>query len=413
MATVRDWREEDDDQAGTAPVAMGGTAPVVSSGGTPAQGVAQSPAFTKSNFVSGKTLLQKNQGAASPNVTGDLAAKSTQNLQDINKGLTDYRQKYGDLAGQFSVNDKIQNKYIQKGDAESAGNLRKLYDYDTAAVGQKAADDRAAIAGNRINIQDINALNTGAGVQSALNQQQQQRGNYGYTQGQAALDSVLFGRSGAAKQQVGDLLNQRSQIDSAATGAQDQARQTAERSIADVNSLRDQVTRNLQNAAGGLTRSADLRAKEMNQNLKASDAAARATYQKSLDNLIAESLQGLSQPERERAMNDINRAKVSDGALDIGRFINTDKVSGPQYSNQQAEQYNRIMALLGGGQVSAGSGPDSSFDQDSVRAALQKILAGSKGQVARDAAARLAAEEKARIARRSSTGNVGQVNRKK
>lgn len=394
MATVRDWREEEDDEAGTAPVAQGGTAPIVSSGGSPAPGVAQAPGFTKSNFVSGKTLLKKNQGAASPNVTGDLQAKSTQNLQDINKGLEDYRKKYNNLSDQFSVNDRIQNQYIQKGDKESGSNLQKLYSYDTDAVGQQAADDRSNIAGNRINIQDINALNTGAGVQSALTSQQQQRGNYGYSQGQAALDSVLFGRSGAAKQQVGNLLNQRAQIDTAAQQAQDQAKQTADQSLAGVNALRNQVSQSLQGAAGGITRGANQRTAAMNQDLRASDAQARIDYQKNFDNLINEALSGLSPAEKARAVNDINRAKVSDGELDIGRFIETQKVAGPQYSNQQADQYNRIMALLGGQQVQAGEGPQSSLNQDAVRAALDQILGGSKGQVARDQQAKLAQEQK-------------------
>lgn len=412
MATVRDYLGDDEEQRRL----NGGEAqPAANLGGGPSgggvSGSGAQPDYTRSNFVSGKTILAKNKGAAAPNLTGDLQARGQQNIADIGQGISKYIGDVNSEANKFSYGNNYVSK-AAKGDADSANAIKQITGYD-ANTNIREASQGKDLVGNRIDIQDINALNSGAGVQSALQRQQQSTGNFGYNQGQAALDSAIYGRSPGARQQIGDLLSQREQINQQSQAAADQAKQARQSAIGNVNNLKTRVTGDLQNYSGSLEKAANARTQALNKSIYGgdADAAARAKYSTVLKRMIDDQLAKVSDSRaRGFAQDAIDKQNRSDGLLDVGSFLEAQKLAGPQYSTQDALQQNRILELLGSNsRVDEGlNNPEIGFNQEAVQAAIDKIISKANSKAEKlNIADQQAADEAAAEARRREAERKG------
>jgi hypothetical protein len=365
MAIVVGDRDEAENTAGgLAKTGTAGTGPLAG-GGTATATPGQPKAYTKSNFTSGRMILDKNQNSAQPDLAKGLeqrAQGAQQNVQTqaqtYNQGLADRQKQYTLGGDDFSGVATGRYGEARNADQQRQAFLSRAVSADgnefsrVQSLLQGPADEAAKFeTSTGLNQQDINALNSSAGVASQIRNQMAGQGRTDYTRGQANLDAQLFGRSAegrqaqvARAQSATDAANkfafdQMSAADQARTQTEDRIRQEREGIRGDVTNIQQGIARMAQQRADDLNKkytSKEYRTKAVEKAQKQGEkeisrvAKAEAGGDKNLERMIKEDLMA---------------------QLKGGKFTSfkAKTLKGPAYDDAQAAQFNRISGLLGTG----------------------------------------------------------------
>lgn len=361
MATVKSKLDEEEGQ----PLQLGGqaeSAPL--SGGGQAQGGAAAPNFTKSNFVSGKTILEKNKQAPVVDLTGGVREQAQAQRDTLMKNSAAYDEG---LKKQVS-SSQLDRNAIEAGAKGDAGQFNRINQLLSSGPNFQNFD-----AGARgIGVQEVMGLNTAAGVESAMKQKAQKEGRASYTQGQAALDAALFGKSSQGRQQVANAVQEKAALDAEIKRRQDNA--AAQKAQAEEDYMRNQ--RNTRGQLEGLMGEIDKRAKDRvalensfvdSSNKVGSSANDKATREKAAQ-IERDIRAGLSKDERDI----FNRQNFM---LDLlPKYAAAQKV-GAEYGEGDVNQFNRIAELLGSSdrrEVGGGGRRTVDFDEQGYSDAVQK-----------------------------------------
>lgn len=338
MATFRSYKEKDDDyksrgagQAESAPLTGAG------SGGGGGGNMAAAEDYTKSSFVSGKSLLDANKNAAQTNLTGAFNKVADDSLGSLNTQKADYDKTLGDYKSGATIGDDVY-KGALSGDTTAAQRVKNVI------YGQEAAPDKFN-ARSGLDISDVNRLNTATGVQGLLSKSEADRGNYNYGSGQAALDAAIFGRSDARAQQVQDSLGKyRDGI-----GQYDQTNQDMAGNLGQAQDFREAqrgvLTNHLSADQAALAKAAEQRTTQLNQGVKANQSQAGNTaYAKSAsDKIIQNILGGMTDADLKARLSPqlsgLSGSQLSD-------FVNQGLYGSPQYTADEAARYGNISGLL-------------------------------------------------------------------
>lgn len=392
MATFRRDRDEDESERLSAGDAQ--AAPLTGQGsfsaGAPAGGGAKD--FTKSNFVSGKRILEKNRNVAQPDLTEGFRQDAAGQRKAMETGFQGFQK---DLTARDRAYD-LDARDFERG---LAGDERSFQRIQNLLAGPQGAA-KTFNGQSNLNIQDVNALRTGAGVQSALQDKMQRSGNYGYTQGQSALDSLLFGRSQSGRDQVLSAANEKGAIDNEFAKKREDSAKAAK-------AVDQKIAERQKNTRGSLLE---------NQAALSKAAQEKADFQK----LVLENNgweRGIEArrfiPEASRIGDEI-AASITDPALreeflkkfnaDGGGYVDFVKmgdVSGPMYSADEAARFNRIMGLLGQGGQRAQEGrvSDPTFDRNAYMNHVRQNVLAPLEQISARNAANSAEEQRRAVAR--------------
>jgi hypothetical protein len=346
-------QEEDDEALQGSDAGSAGTA--AGTGASPAPASAGSPnRYTQSNFTSGRMILNKNQDAALPDLGKGFNQKADERAKAIGDASTAYGQKAQGAADAYKFDDTEINKAV-------GGDTGAFSKIGEALRGPKAIDKFQAKP--NLDIQDINKLNTAAGVSGELQKNAQERGDFNYGRGQSALDAQIFGRSDLGrKAQVGANLAKRQEVGQLAdqtTAANENLRQAMERQMADnYGSLRQNVV-SRQNA---INSAAEAQAGSAAAGLAANQASRDdALYQDALKKIRERAQKEAGTAENYGEFNEGGKENPQEAMLysimkqaldkNRGKFaIAKSPTDKRMYNEEQAAQFNRINSLLGGDQ---------------------------------------------------------------
>jgi hypothetical protein len=388
MATVKSVADDEEEQG---PVQLGSEAGAAPGGGGMAQ--AGAPAqnnFTKSNFVSGKTILEKNKQAPVVDLTADIQ-KKTQAQRDV---LGKKQSEYDQGLGQQVSSTKLDRGAIEAGARGDTTQFNRINQLLSGAPQVQDFD-----AGTRgINIQDATALNTSAGVEAAMKQRAQQEGRAGYTQGQASLDAALFGRSAEGRGQVQRAAAEKAKLDSEIATARDAAAAKKSQAMSQIGANQQDARTQLQDFLSGI----DTRAKERVAVYNSDPNRRNQTNRRAEGDGINKDIRSQAQQIEDRIAESIGQKDRTmfdrqNFAQDLlGKYIKTQDYN-PLYEAEDAQQFNRIAELLGSSdRREAGGGKQAdTFDEAGYQKAIEKRFGGiKKGAAENKAEARLQQEAK-------------------
>lgn len=305
-------------------------------GGAPASGAPQK--YTQSNYTSGRMILDKNKNVAQPNLIGGFQEQA----KERSKAIGEEADKYGQGLATERQKYQIGAPYIDKaigGDTSQFSRIQQALrgPGDLATLNTQA----------NLDIRDINKLNTQAGVSGELQQQAQKRGNFGYGQGQAALDAVLFGRGGRANQ-VNQALTEKANIEKQAAdvnAAAEQQRLAARQGI-------DTDLSNLRNTLGSKLAGVNAAALSDRRRLGAeqrSDKALKKITSERRDEAIQLAKEQAQQiAGKDTAYAEFLKKKFTDAIMGADNLLDVKQdIQGNYYNKDQAGQFNRINELLG------------------------------------------------------------------
>jgi hypothetical protein len=378
MATVKSVADDEEEQG---PVQLGSDAGAAPGGGGMAQGGAPAQNnFTKSNFVSGKTILEKNKQAPVVDLTADIQ-KKTQAQRDV---LGKKQNEYDQGLGQQVSSTKLDRGAIEAGARGDSTQFNRINQLLSGAPQVQDFD-----AGTRgINIQDATALNTSAGVEAAMKQRAQQEGRAGYTQGQASLDAALFGRSVEGRGQVQRAAQEKAKLDSEIAAARDAAAAKKTQAVSQIGANQQDARSQLQDFLSGI----DTRAKDRvavlnsapnraNQERDAASKAANADLKRKAQEIEANYAAGMNKSDRKL----FDRQNFGYDLLDD--YIKTNDATA-LYEQDDVSQFNRIAELLGSSdrREVGGGRSAATFDEKGYENAINKQFSNVKKGVAKNQA---------------------------
>lgn len=411
MAVLKDESEEEQLAGGDAsptPQAVQGN----SSQGVGAGSSAQNPGYTQSNFTSGKMILNANKDAAQPDLTQGFAQKANDASSGLQKSQDDYQKNLSDKQASYGYSDQDLDS-AAGGDANSFTKIKGMLSGNDQLAGYSYDP--------KLDIQDVNKLNSSAGAQDELQQQAQKNGNFNYTQGQAALDATLFGRSAnGAQKQIQTSLAQKKAVEDAsdkAKGEQTLAQQNAQQNI-------NSNVSGLYTKLGGMLNGVQDQALNNKVNYirehgnAEQDSANKAIYDQAVQSAKQQAEQDANgDPEYTKALQeqylqqiDQNKNNLADlGYQDTTKYL---------YNDDLANRFNKINELLGN-KLSAQSpnslqGPTATLGkgyQDALKqgksAADQYLLNQQKSQEESTRAAQERATARAERTRNQQYNNFG------
>lgn len=312
--------------------------------------------FTRSNAASTTAIIDRNQNVDQSGITNkitqDAQNQSNKQIGDINQRVSDYNtaQTAATKAYAPGVSDADVQGAVG-GDATSTANVQKALNLQAGNVGAFDAGTYDPIKANEY-------LKNGD-ISSVL----QSRGNQNYTTGMAALDNLMFGKSGGFQQagaKVADLQSQANDAynnaTNATTGAQATQQNARNAAVADVVG---KARTGLSGAEQGILSNAASQAKTGDaaraQALSDQKNAQRAQVIKSFDDQIADVQKLMQQEPSQAAAGQEAIAQLNAKKANPDQFINSSAAQNTQdnyITGDNANSLNRIHQLLGiGGPV--------------------------------------------------------------
>jgi len=351
MAYVKKVYDDNEDLKASQGAAQSAPLTGAGSSGTTSPSGSKDPSYTQSNFVSGKQVLAKNRNAAVPGFTSDYQQKVTDAGAGAQKSYDDYAKGISKYVGGNTITDNAI--------ALGMGNSTQMRDKVTGLLSKPASSGVQSYGGYdpNLNVQDVTGLLTGAGAQDAYMRQQQKAGNYGYTQGQGALDSALFGRDPSARKSVADTLGQRKQVFSRIGDLLKSGEKTASGAKSSLDKNVAESKAKLQAKASEITNAAKQTTASKNKltDYQKWDRAKDLTPQ--FTNIMNEVANQKTDSKYASVVKDAQKqlkdqyAKTYGAGKGLTPFTNYGTVSDPYYGDEGARNFNNINAMLSTGQV--------------------------------------------------------------
>ncbi len=341
MAYISDSSDDEDLKKKNAQ-SIGGEAEANPGSGGPSVGAAAQP-YTQTGFASAKNIFEKNKGA------GDAYDVTQPFQEDLDKGKSDLSSSFSKL--QSSIGSQVSGQKAGDNDLAEAiaqgsasGGFKKIM----GAINPATVSGTMDPVNTRYSANDVASLNTAPGIQAAIANQAQKKGVQNYTQGMGSLDAAIYQNNPQTRIKSNALANQYAEYDKQ---KQDYAKQSAD-AIASSN-------KELQDSAASLreklsSQSAQLQAdygRGGSKYVSASDAPVKAQAEAEKQQYIASTAASLPEPYRSEFLSKAGKIKSDLAVKSDGKGGNY------EYSNEGANQFNNIMALLGqGNRVNASSG---------------------------------------------------------
>lgn len=369
----------------------------------------QSPeAFTKTNFSSASTILDRNRQANQDAVTGaltkDAQAQTTQALGSMDQRAQDYTQQQEARKTGNPTQDQLNSAISGKG----ANDFATTQGFLTQGPIQAGQFD----AGTYDPIQATEYLRSGD-ITPLL--QQKRSGQGAYTQGMAGLDAAAFGRSGGYEkvgQQLGSLQNQVAERQAALTDQSTGLQATTQKTLSDwLNQAQQGVKDYLGGQQGNIYGELDktLRSQQGNIDKTLDTIIGQRTgeFNKQIDDNIASLKARASDPmENAAALQDAITRLSSMKDTGVGNYLNVNQprlTRDNVVTGDQATSLGLLNQLLGGGgQLPTPSGmpegPSAALNQGGIDAALAQILTGANASATTRDAMKLEKEKAAQAA---------------
>ncbi len=353
MAYLKDDSEDEGlkgSSAGQAPSGVGENQGPVKSGIAPSN-----PKYTQSNYTSGRMILDKNKNSKQQNLLGDLNSNIDTKAQDVNNQFSNYQKNISETANPYTMGaEDIAS--AAKGDETKFTKIRDVLNSQPAQLGGFQAT-------NGVDISDVNKLNTQAGVSNEFQKAAQKRGDFNYGQGQAALDATLFGKSSTGRNaQVGEALSKRAELDKQVADANSKAAAERAAAQAQIDSGFTNIKNNVTSSQQALKDAAARQGAELAEKYTGKDVA-REQSKALFDRAALEAKQQAQQiAPKDQAYQDYlytNMLSTLRSQMDDGNgFVDLSYDNNPFYNEDQANQFNRLNALLGVGDQNVVAGQD-------------------------------------------------------
>lgn len=314
--------------------------------------------FTRSNTANASAIIDRNQNVDQSGITNkittDAQNQANQQIGDIGKKTTDYNTAQTAATQQYVPT--IDNAQIQgavKGDEASTANVQKILNLQPGEVGKFDAGTYDPIKANEY-------LQNGD-ISSVL----MNRGNQNYTSGMAALDNLMFGKSGGFQQagaKVNDLQGQvlgaYNKVTDAKTGAQATAQGQRNKLVQDaINGVRTGLTDQEQAILSGAAGRYQQAQQGLGAQVEAQKAPLRAQVTKQFEDQIADIQKRIAADPVQAAAGQDVIAQLKQAMANPDQYINVDTPTYKQedfYNEDDAGGLNKIHQLLGiGGPVAS------------------------------------------------------------
>lgn len=327
--------------------------------------------FTKTNAANTSAIVDRNQNVDQSGITNkittDAQNQANNQISGINKNVADYNTAQTAKTGTYAVGPSTTDiQGAVNGDTTSTANVQKALNLQPGQVDSFNAGTYDPIKADEY-------LKNGD-ISSVL----MNRGSPNYTSGMAALDNLMFGKSGGFQQVGNKVDNLQSQVQNAYTGATDAttgAQATAQNNRnAAVQGVVGKARTGLSDAEQGILSNAATQAQAGNaaqtQGLDTQKAALRTQATQSINNQVADIQKQMQADPSLAASGNAAIAKLQ--ASNPDQFINYNVANNTQdnyLTGDNANSLNRIHQLLGiGGPVvqagTANQGSTSLRSQD-------------------------------------------------
>lgn len=348
-----------------------------SQGGTqPSQGGNQNN-YTQSNYASGKKIIQK---AAQDPLNLQFGKTYTDEIEAANRKLDEGYAKNQEDYNRALDSYRIDADEFSRGiSGEDGGTLKSFLakDYSNGAADSTYQPFKAEKLSFDPN--QFSQLGTSVGLQGELSKAQQAAGKYNYTRGQAALDSIIYGSSPEARNQIKNLGDASRDYVGRAISSEEASKHNLAALPGTAQSEQARVRAEIEKLVSGITNEATQNAANINKDARSSakidmmDPRVQALLQdvlaqystdnvKSTDTILA-SLFGKQDPDSKMPMTQQEYIrKAIEGVSNQPGFVSGDGVKGPAYTKEQAMQFNNLMSLLGSDEAAteyAGGNPYS------------------------------------------------------
>lgn len=341
MAYVPTFSRIDDEinrQRATGGEAAAGGGEAVGGGAGGVGSAPSAPGYTQSNYASGKKILEANKNERlGLDVTQPYREQLSQDAQKENEGWGAYQAQTAAERAKGQINDADVEAYASGGDEAAKNKVR-----DSLNAAYKPT--QYSSYSSSVSMGDVGRLGTSAGLQGAIQQAQEKRGNYGYGQGMSALDSLLYSRRPETAQQIQGLgkdvaglraqqqaNTQQFQRDQQELPAAIKAQQDAARSR--IKAMADQTL--AQDSQTSFRRDLEAQAQQ----------DARRNMLSTVQNQLRAGAAGFDdQAAKEEYLKRIQGLSAND----INTVVGGQLSGGPAYSEQAANRFNRLSELIDG-----------------------------------------------------------------
>lgn len=338
-------------EAGNAPVYAGGAAPPGSA-----------PSYTQSNYASGKKILEKAQNDPVNFAIGDEYNRELDKAgADLEKSKANWSKQYEEALQPYRFSGEDVSKAVA---GQDAGRLQSFLGTDYSGGGAATQVKPFAAPSAPFNEAEAAQLGTGAGLQGEIANAQRKAGNYGYTRGQAALDSVIYGGSQDVRNQVADIARKSTEYGNKKAAYAKEAEDKAAGLTGELKKIQDAIRADLQAQADAITAGARAATPgRIPQMYRPTDYYSKddKTYFK---NLISELSGGIDERRRGEFEKQANAYLYGNGPApaQAGKFFSR---SAPDvaYNDAEAGRFNSIMGLLGRGQSAQAGAGEVSLDR--------------------------------------------------
>jgi hypothetical protein len=338
--------------------------------GAPAQGGAAAPAYAQSNFASGRKILQKANaepfGLEFGQQYADEIGRAGTKLDDDFKKSND---NYTEQLGKYRFGDEDITNAIAGNDSKDLGGFLGS-DYSDP---KSAPIDYQPFKAEKLSFDpnQFSQLGTSVGLQGELQKTENKSGNYNYTNGQSALDSVIYGGRPEVRNRIkalGDASRDyiaRSSNDE--KESQDKINGIPGYLSGEQKRVRDILTGKL----SGLTEQARTQAPEQYEPLRKSamdkaKAEAAPDIQKIIDSRAGQ----LTDPAMSKKYSDMLNDILKNGK----NYYSLSGDPSLYYNPDQMHQFNAIENLLGNKDEAINGSLNASFDSKGFTSKADEIL---------------------------------------
>lgn len=317
-------------------------------------------------------LFKRNIGKQkAPKAVGEAESGIKQASADLQKEAEDYLG----AESAYKAPEQTQIKSAVKGDETAFSNIASL-------LNQAPDQVEAFKPETDVDIERANELSTPFGLRTAIAKESGPK----YTAGMGALDTALLGQDTGFTQRLEGVSRGQKELYEQADKATDEAtKQRQENEAANLESVKNNLRNTLTTMSGAINQEAGTMAEKQNkfadfmrgntQGLSEAEIAEFTEMSKELlrgqqDTAIEQAIAELG-PEYEDAI------RKAANSLDMNKFITGGNFGAENfYSQQQADEYNQIMDLLGlANTIEAGKGGEVGFNFDPY---LRNIISSAR-----------------------------------
>lgn len=373
--------DDEDELPGSSNRVMGQEAPMVgeaSAASSPNSNMPNSD-FTKSNFVSAKKIIDKNKGSQQADLTQPYRDRLSEDSQKIGQDINAYK---AGLSGEMSNADQIASAL--PGAISSGNDFDKIRSFLAGTYNPATFN-----AGSEQDYTGLQSLGTQSGVRTALKDQAKKAGVSKYGQGMSALDAAVFQSDPNSREKIYEANKQLSDVRGQREAAKKEAEASAAATKASIDARRAESNKFVNDKASELKS-------------QASKAAASASEKRKSDMLNSAEQYFQDQMTKLLGGRDQEYQNILNSQMNYfnpNKYVSYDVAPTELYNAEQADEYNKIMDLLGNSQRVSASDTSSNaarFNREALKRDMDERVAKavSKYQTKKDAEAEEARKKK-------------------